>query len=114
MPADRYEYEKIECFMQGSRDYLKFLKRGYSRVTQMTALDLRNGLISEDDAQQLIQDFEGKRPPSLDILLGYLEMSEDEFNDIAVKMSVPPHKPFFEKIPIGPQTHDFEQWYRGE
>ena len=24
-----YDYEKIECFMQGVRDYLKFLKRGY-------------------------------------------------------------------------------------
>ena len=26
-----YDYEKIECFMQGVRDYLKFIKRGYSR-----------------------------------------------------------------------------------
>ena len=26
-----YDYEKIECFMQGVRDYIKFIKRGYSR-----------------------------------------------------------------------------------
>ena len=112
MPPGRYDYEKIECFMQGSRDYLKFLKRGYSRVTQMTALDLRNGVISEEDAQELVREFEGKRPPSLDILLGYLEMSEDEFNEIATRMSVPPHQPFFETIPVGIPTGDLAQWYR--
>ena len=31
MPPDKYNYEKIECYMQGMRDYLKFLKRGYSK-----------------------------------------------------------------------------------
>jgi len=41
MPPGKYSYEKIECYMQGVRDYLKYLKRGYSRVTQMTALDIR-------------------------------------------------------------------------
>ena len=24
--------DKIECFMQGTRDYVKWLKRGYSRM----------------------------------------------------------------------------------
>ena len=27
---EKYNYEKIECYMQGVRDYLKFIKRGYS------------------------------------------------------------------------------------
>lgn len=39
--------KKIECAMQGVRDYLKFAKRGYSRVTQMTALDIRNGRLDQ-------------------------------------------------------------------
>jgi len=112
MPPGRFDYEKIECYMQGSRDYLKFLKRGYSRVSQMTALDLRNGLIDRSEADQLVENFEGKRPPSLDLLMEYLEIDEDEFNEIASKMSIAPHKPFFEKIPIAPKTHDFETWYR--
>ena len=43
MPFEHYPYEKIECYLQGVRDYIKWLKRGYSRVTQMTALDLRSG-----------------------------------------------------------------------
>ena len=34
--------EKIECFMQGVRDYVKYLKRGYSRVSQINAFDVRS------------------------------------------------------------------------
>jgi hypothetical protein len=98
--------------MQGVRDYIKWLKRGYSRVTQMTALDLRNDRISKDAAEQMIQQYEGKRPPSLDLFLEYLEISEDEFNQIVTKTVVAPHKPDFTTIRRGPKTKDFDQWYR--
>ena len=64
LPPDHYKYEKIECAMQGVRDYLKFLKRGYSRVTQMTAIDIRNGRMEKDQAENLIKVWEGKKPPS--------------------------------------------------
>ena len=33
---------KIECYMQGTRDYIKYLKRGYSRISQNMASELRN------------------------------------------------------------------------
>lgn len=112
MPPGRYTYEKIECHMQGSRDYLKFLKRGYSRVTQMTALDLRRERISSEEAEQLIGEYEGKRPPSLDLLLEYTDMTEDELNETISRMAVYPHQPFFESIPVGPPTADFNDWYR--
>lgn len=112
MPPGLYDYEKIECFMQGSRDYIKYLKRGYGRVTQMTALDLRKGVMERDEADKLISEYEGKRPPSLDILLEYLDMSESEFQEVVMDMAVPPQKPFFESIQIGPKTDDFGSWYR--
>jgi hypothetical protein len=112
MPPGLYDYEKIECYMQGSRDYIKFLKRGYGRVTQMTALDLRNGTMEKSEAENLIEEFEGKRPASLDLLLEYLEMSEDEFQEIVSEMAVFPNKPFFENIRVGAPTHDSKSWYR--
>lgn len=112
VPFEQYPYEKIECYMQGVRDYIKWLKRGYSRVTQMTALDLRNGRIEKEAAEKLIRDNEGKRPPSLDLFLQYLEISEDEFNDIVSKTVVAPHKPDFSCIQPGKKTHDFDLWYR--
>jgi N-acetyl sugar amidotransferase len=112
MPFDRYPYEKIECSMQGVRDYIKFLKRGYSRVTQMTALDLRNGRIEKPEAERLIEQYEGRRPPSLDLFLEYLGISEDEFNTIVAKTVVPPFAPDFAAVERGKQTHDFHRWYR--
>lgn len=112
MPWELYPYEKIECYMQGVRDYIKYLKRGYSRVTQMTSIDIRNGRISKSDADKLILEYEGKRPASLDLFLSYLNLSEDEFNNIVLKTAVPPFKPDFDKIKPAPKTWDFNQWYQ--
>jgi N-acetyl sugar amidotransferase len=112
VPADLYPYEKIECSMQGVRDYIKYLKRGYSRVTQMTALDLRNGRLAKDEAERLVRDYEGRRPPSLQLFLDYLGISEDAFNRIVMKTVVPPHRPDFASIPDAAKTKDFDQWYR--
>src|SRR6185369_10240658 len=42
----QYDYDKIECFMQGARDYIKFLKRGYGRTAHLTSIDVREGRIS--------------------------------------------------------------------
>jgi N-acetyl sugar amidotransferase len=112
MPPGLYTYEKIECAMQGVRDYLKFLKRGYSRVTQMTAIDIRNGRLAKDEADQLIKEWEGKKPPSLEIFLEFLGMTEDEFNEIVAKLVVPPFEPDFQVIKWGKKTADFDRWYR--
>jgi N-acetyl sugar amidotransferase len=112
MPPGLYSYEKIECAMQGVRDYLKFLKRGYSRVTQMTALDIRNGRLEKNEADKLVAEWEGKKPPSLELFLEFLDMSESEFNSIVEKLVVPPYKPEFQTIQWAKKTHDFDRWYR--
>jgi hypothetical protein len=79
MPDGIWPYEKIECGMQGVRDYIKHLKRGYGRVSQMCAIDIRNGRMTLDQASPLIAE-EGKRPPSLGTFLEYVGITEDEFN----------------------------------
>ncbi len=109
MPA-RYAFEKIECSMQGVRDYIKWLKRGYSRVTQMTAIDLRSGRISPEEARRLIGEYEGKRPASLDLFLEYVGITEAEFNAYVAATVVPPHVPDF-NAPVGNKPHDFASWY---
>ena len=42
---------KIECWMQGTRDYIKYLKRGYSRVTQLTNFEIRNERMSIEEVK---------------------------------------------------------------
>lgn len=112
MPPGLYDHEKIECWMQGCRDYIKFLKRGYSRVTQMTALDIRNGVMSKSEADLLVEKFDGRKPASLINLLEYLELSEEEFNEIVKKTVVSPHVPNFESIQSARAPADFNNWYR--
>lgn len=112
VPFSHYPYEKIECYMQGVRDYIKYLKRGYSRVTQMTSIDLRNGRIGKDEAERLIEEYEGKKPPSLELFLEYLNMGEAEFNTIVSKTVVPPHQPNFAKNEWSKKTWDHDRWYR--
>jgi len=111
MPWSEYPYEKIECHLQGVRDYIKYLKRGYGRVTQMTALDLRNQRITQEKARDLIDQYEGRKPPSLMLFLEYLGITEDEFNTIVSKTVVPPHEPNF-NAEFAPKTADFNNWYR--
>ena len=112
MPPKIYDYEKIECHMQGVRDYIKFLKRGYSRVTQMTVLDIRNGRMTKEEAEELIYKYEGKKPPSLEVFLEYLDMTESEFNEIVSKTVVPPNKLEFNSNEWSPKTWDFDNLYR--
>ena len=111
IPWTEYPYEKIECHLQGVRDYTQYLKRGYGRVTQMTALDLRNGRISPEKARRLIDDHEGRKPHSLPIFLDYVGLTEEDFNQIVAKTVVPPYQPDF-NAEYSPQTSDFENWYR--
>lgn len=112
MPPGLYNYEKIECYMQGVRDYLKFLKRGYSRVTQMTALDIRNNRMDKIEASKLIEQWEGKKPPSLELFLEYLEITEKQFNEIVMKLIVPPFEPDIKNIKWAPKTPDYDLWFR--
>lgn len=112
MPWEEYPYEKIECYMQGMRDYIKYLKRGYSRVSQMVALDLRNGRIDKQQGQDLVDNYEGRKPPSLELFLDYVGLTETEFNQIVDTTVVPPHKPDFGANEWAPRTWDFDRWYR--
>ena len=81
--------------MQGTRDYVKFLKRGYGRISQNMAYEIRNKNIDPDKAKELIKE-EGKKPHSLEVFLDYVGLSEEEFNEIISNQVIPPHKPNFE------------------
>jgi len=106
------EFAKIECWMQGTRDYIKYLKRGYSRVTQLTNFEIRNNRMAREEAQEWIDNFEGKRPESLSVFLEYMGITEGEFNDTIAKFVVPPFEPDFANIPKGNRAHDMDEWYR--
>ncbi len=104
--------EKIECFMQGTRDYIKFLKRGYSRVSQINALNVRNNRATPDEAKKINEKYDGRKPQSLNIFLEYVGLSEEEFNEFIDRTIIPPNKPNYQTNKIASKTWDFDQWYR--
>ena len=113
VPVDINDHgEKIECFMQGTRDYIKYLKRGYSRVSQINAFHVRNGRMISEEASKLNAEYDGRKPGSLEIFLEYMGLTEDEFNQIVGKMTIPPFEPNYSNISDADQVWDFEEWYR--
>jgi N-acetyl sugar amidotransferase len=107
-----YNYEKIECYMQGVRDYIKFIKRGYSRPSHLIALDVRNGRMTKEEGDRLVQEFEGRRPPSLDLFLDFVGLTEQEFLDIAMTHQVSPYVHDPKTTLPGEALQDTERWSR--
>ena len=105
------EGAKIECWMQASRDYIKYLKRGYGRVTQCVNFEICEGRMSSEEGQRYIDMYEGKRPYTLPLLLETLDMTEDEFYARVARDVVPPCVPFFGQ-PLAAKPSDFETYYR--
>jgi len=86
-----YGYEKVECMFNGVRDYLKYIKRGFARTRHLVSIDIRDGRLDRETAKKLIAQYDGKRPASLDTFLRILNLSEDEFLEIAMEHCVAPH-----------------------
>ena len=111
IPYERYWYEKIEDAFQGIQDYLKWLKRGMSRMTHLASIDIRNGRMTRDEALAMIDKYEGYRPASLDVFLRAIDMSEEEFHEIALQHVVSPHvPPDWRTLPRGPELPDQKDW----
>ncbi|MFH2091020.1 MAG: N-acetyl sugar amidotransferase [Pseudomonadota bacterium] len=107
-----YDYEKIECQWQGVRDYAKFIKRGYGRTNHLACIDIRNSRLTREKGLELEKKYDGKRPASLDGLLKFLQITEDEFHDILSRHRVDPWVPDKTKIKNGKALPDMDEWDR--
>jgi len=107
-----YGYEKIECSMQGVRDYIKFMKRGFGRTAHLASIDIRNNRLTRDQGLELIEIHDGNRPASLDVFLDYVGIDENGFNDIAAKQAISPYVHDLSKTKRSIPLWDQEQWDR--
>lgn len=105
-----YSYEKIECMMQGVRDYIKYIKRGYARVSHLTSIDIRNQRLTRGEAEKLVKEYEGKRPQTLDLFLKMVELTEAEFLQIALSHAVSPYQHDAAATQTGKILHDQKDW----
>jgi N-acetyl sugar amidotransferase len=107
-----YSYEKIECFVQGVRDYLRFIKRGMGRTNHLACIDIRDGRLSREDGLRLAAAHDGKRPASLDVFLEVTGLTEREFHEIAAQHVVHPHQHDASSVTRGPELWDQKLWNR--
>lgn len=105
-----YSYEKIECAVQGVRDYLKFIKRGMGRTNHLVNIDIRNDRLSREEGEALQAQYDGKRPASLDVFLDYVKMDEEDFYDIAMQHQVRPWQFDPNTIERGEKLPDQDDW----
>lgn len=108
----QYPYEKVEYQLQGARDYLKFIKRGYARTTHLISIDIRSGRMTREEGKALIERYEGKRPASLEYLLLVLGIDEHEWRRIALSHRVPPYTHDFSREKDDVPLPDSEEWER--
>lgn len=67
----------------GVHDYLKYVKFGYGRCTDHACKDIRAGLMSRDEAIELVNRYDPVKPRDLRRWLDYAGMTEDAFDRIA-------------------------------
>lgn len=79
------DWDKVDCPYEPVRDWQKFMKRRFGRTAFQASKDVRDGLMSRDEALRLAEKHDGKRPSSLDAFLKDVGMREEQFNQITNK-----------------------------
>ena len=105
-----YSYEKIECTFQGMRDFAKYVKRGYGRTNHLVTIDIRNHRLTREQAIPIVEEYDGKRPASMDWFLKILDLTEDEFYDILLKHQVHPWQFDRSKVQTADPLPDMALW----
>lgn len=79
------QYKSVECIMPGVHDFTKFLKRGYGRGTDFAAQDRRAGLMTREEANELVREYDPAEPEALAYYLEITGYTREEFYAIMDK-----------------------------
>ena len=107
---EEFSMEKIECRVNGIRDWLKYVKRGFGRTAQSVAREIRLKKMTKEEGKLLIEQFHATKPKSLEYFLKIMNISEEEFMDIALQHQISPWEYDESKVKIGKKLHDQDEW----
>ena len=80
-------YEDVHCFHSaGIHDYMKFLRLGYSKVTDHATREIRLGRLRREDGIDLVKKYQNVAPQDTAIFLEWIGLSKDYFNIIIDKI----------------------------
>lgn len=75
-------YEDVHCFHSaGVHDYIKYLKYGYSKVTDHASREIRLKRMTREEGIAKVVEYSERVPTDLPLFLDWAEMSEQEFLD---------------------------------
>jgi N-acetyl sugar amidotransferase len=73
-------YEDVNCFHSaGLHDYIKYLKYGYSKVTDHATREIRLKRMTREEGIDMVQRYSEVEPNDLQIFLDWIEMDRKEF-----------------------------------
>ena len=80
-------YENLDNYVHGIHDYLKYLKFGFGRATDVACNLIRRNLLTREDASILVQENDGKFPSNymgrrLDDILAEYTISLEQFKKV--------------------------------
>ena len=85
------KYASLDDKIDGLHFYTWFIKTGRGRATDDAAIEVRNKIITRDEAVSLVKKFDGEFPKKyFKDCLNYMEISEKEFFETIEKFR-PPH-----------------------
>lgn len=72
-------YHKIDDHANDVHDYLKFLKFGYGRATDLASFEIRSRRMTREEGIEMVRQYDHVRPQTLDVYLDFLGINEAEF-----------------------------------
>lgn len=73
-------HSSIDDLFEGTHNYLKYLKFGYSRCTDHASMEIRNQRMTREEGIEMIKKYEYlKRPKNLDLFLKFTGITEKQF-----------------------------------
>ncbi len=74
-------YNDVDCFNYSElHDYIKYLKYGYSKVYDHASREIRWGRMKRDEAVELIEEYQIKKPKSIELFCEWLGISESSLD----------------------------------
>lgn len=76
-------YNDVDCWNYSDvHDYIKFIKHGYSKVTDHVCREIRLRRMTREQGLELINQYSSINPQNLDLLLSWLGITENAFHNI--------------------------------
>lgn len=73
-------YEDLHCHHSaGLHDYIKYLKYGYSKVTDHATREIRLKRMTREEGIAHVAKYTSRKPADMDLFLDWIEMTEQEF-----------------------------------